>query len=386
MSDRLFWAIVATSVLVRFGLAWFTAGTNDMLVQQSRALGVEAGGVLWVYEADKEFNMPPMLGRMLYWILLVQRQLGVTYAFAYRFFEILADLGCIWLVSKLAPPDRVKLAVLAISPMLVLVSAFHGNHDPAMIFFLLLAVYMLTQERVLEAGFALGAAGAFKIVPILFVPAALISIKNWRSRFFFLISFGLMFAAMFVPEIWQNFPLIKKNIFDYKSMAEVWGYTRVGQISENLTGRGDFLMAFGTRFGRLLLLVSMTLAAYMSRNRGPFWIFASACTAFFVFTPGFGVQYLFWLAPFTVLLSLRHMVFLHAATGVFMVMTYHFWSDGQWYFANAADKPLWAPGSARFQLLAWFLTITAMVSLVLGRHFKHGVTSEPQKLSRAAKA
>ena len=51
-----------------------------------------------------------------------------------------------------------------------MVSGFHGNTDPVMVMFLVLAAHMCLKERPILAGLFLALSCQIKIVPLLFVP------------------------------------------------------------------------------------------------------------------------------------------------------------------------------------------------------------------------
>jgi len=63
--------------------------------------------------------------------------------------------------------------LLLASPTAILISAYHGNTDTAVAFFLLLTVWLATKERILSSGAAFGASLWVKLPGILALPALL---------------------------------------------------------------------------------------------------------------------------------------------------------------------------------------------------------------------
>src|SRR5262249_15968953 len=132
-------------------------------------------GAKLLYEKDSEFNHPPFILHWLSAIRWLWLATGFRPWFLVRLPLILADLGSLFLVARLlrpalaAPGRRFTLLLVAAAPASILVSGFHGNNDPVMIFFLLLSLVLL--ERPAPdwlAGAALGMAVNMKVVPLAF--------------------------------------------------------------------------------------------------------------------------------------------------------------------------------------------------------------------------
>ena len=62
------------------------------------------------------------------------------------------------------------LALFAVSPVSLMVSGFHGNTDPVMVMFLVLAAYMCLRNKPVLSGLFLALSCQIKIVPLLLVP------------------------------------------------------------------------------------------------------------------------------------------------------------------------------------------------------------------------
>src|SRR6185369_3023495 len=99
---------------------------------------------------------------------------------------------------------RTKLALVAAAPVSVMVSGFHGNTDPVMIFLALVSVLLLVKERpTWAAGLAMGASLCVKVVPIVFWPALLLWISGWRKRLEYFGAAALLFVALSSPVLFQ---------------------------------------------------------------------------------------------------------------------------------------------------------------------------------------
>src|SRR2546425_31317 len=80
----------------------------------------------------------------------------------------------------------VATACYWLSPAAILISAYHGNTDTAVAFFLLLSVWLATKQRIVSSGTALGASLWVKLPGILALPSLLILFRRWRLRGIFL--------------------------------------------------------------------------------------------------------------------------------------------------------------------------------------------------------
>jgi uncharacterized membrane protein len=90
------------------------------------------------------------------------------------------------------------LLLFAICPTSILISGFHGNTDPVMIFFVLLSIYFIERlSAAWLAGLAFGMALNIKIVPIILIPAIFFYLGRKRVMRFFGFAFGIGFLVRF---------------------------------------------------------------------------------------------------------------------------------------------------------------------------------------------
>src|SRR5947209_15817865 len=148
------WIILAASLAfaVKFWLALETDGTIDVPGYQDhlnnfREFGVGAYHVVGKF--GNPFNITPFNIRLLSLFDYLANITGVPFRFWLRFPCLLADAGSLFLVCRILESSRrmkaetSALVLMALSPVSILISGFHGNFDPEMIFFVVLAVYLL---------------------------------------------------------------------------------------------------------------------------------------------------------------------------------------------------------------------------------------------------
>jgi Gpi18-like mannosyltransferase len=184
------WVACGLVVLVaKLAFALNTIGTNDVVTWHRFADTIADHNPLWLYHADPLFNHPPFMTRVLPVLRWLSSHTPFGFPLWIRLPAILADFGSLWRVALILQPNTRLLVLLAICPVSILVSGFHGNTDAVMVFFILLAIYLLDKRKWLLAGaVAFGMAACIKVAAIALVPAFL---------------FYLSPARRFRPRLWR---------------------------------------------------------------------------------------------------------------------------------------------------------------------------------------
>ena len=147
------------------------------------AQGVRDFGPVGIYGHHFEvslYNHGPLAGWFLLAINWLLDHHVTSFPFLIRLPACLADFVTALLVFELvrlvrSPRDAAVAAVLvAWSPVLFVISGFHGNTDPVFVMFALLSVYLLVVRGwALAAGVAFGIAVSIKLVPVVLAPLLL---------------------------------------------------------------------------------------------------------------------------------------------------------------------------------------------------------------------
>ena len=102
-----------------------------------------------------------------------------------------------------SPRDAAVAAVLVVwSPVLFVISGFHGNTDPVFVMFALLSVYLLVVRGwALAAGVAFGIAVSIKLVPVVLVPLLVVVLVRlgWRRVGAFAGGGAIVFVLLWLP-------------------------------------------------------------------------------------------------------------------------------------------------------------------------------------------
>lgn len=363
---KLLITLAAVLVLcVKFYLALKTNGSLDVPGFEDWRDKVQQFGVLGTYHQVGKFNNPfnhtPFIAHLLNTIDFFTAITHLPFKFWLRIPAILADLGSLLLVAKIFGASNLKiepmaLMLLAICPISIFVSGFHGQVDPVMVFFLLLSLYIIEKRQSSWlAGIAFGISMSTKVVPIIFAPVIFLYLRQMRDRLQFFISAGLCFVGASSPYILQEPITMLKAMFGYGSIYGAWGWTRIlvwtsrsqpyvnGNIYHLTT---EHLVI--AKVGRDLLLSAICVASFLlSRlnNRPPIFVQCGIVAFLFMFlTPGYGIQYQSWLVPWTVALGLRPLIFHYAVAGIYLFAEYLCWARWDSFPAICAPYKLWILG------------------------------------------
>jgi hypothetical protein len=341
---------------LKIALALNTYGTNDVIFWEGNLAKIRLEGGLALYRNGVQifrdgalyhtepFNQPPFMIHLLRLWGWVADASGLPLRFWLRFTSALADIGSLVLVARILTRlpglkrQHPALLLVALSPVSIMVSGFHGNTDAVMIFWTLLSIDLLESGRPeWLAGAALGMAMNIKVVPAVLAPAAIFYLSPTRRRIEFALGAGAIFLACSLPVLAQDPRLVLDRVFGYNSLPKHWGLSRLLHVVT--LGNAAWLDAGYQSVGKLAALAAVLAAAIRMNLRSkkpPLFLQWGFLLFLFLFcTPGFGVQYLAWLVPWGAALSGRAILLYYAASSLFLFEVYTYWSRGlPWYLAD----------------------------------------------------
>jgi hypothetical protein len=296
--------------VARVGFALLARGTNDVETWARFAMQIAKHGVLYQYVHDAGFNHPPLMGWLARSILALSEATGIRFTFLFKLPMIAADLGTgallahAFLLRSGRRQGALAFALYGWSPISFLVSAHHGNTD-CLCAMLVLASVVLSEchHARFAAGVVMGAAINVKLIPIFCVPALLFSPqRSFREYARFLLGLSLG-AIPFVPVLIEAFAEFCRNALAYNSNRDNWGipyFLRLMSLHPRFAPFAvPWLEAYG-EIGRGLILFSViaTPLVFGPTGRLSAWsLTALSLALFLVIAPGFGVQYLVYVAP-----------------------------------------------------------------------------------------
>lgn len=367
-------------LMLKLVIAFNTFGSTDAVVFYTFAKALSKEGLEFTYQHSILFNHPPLTAHYLQLIFYLDHQAffrasGLTFPVLLRLPGILADFVVLLVlleISKKHAEIRIPtwaLALFALSPVSLMVSGFHGNTDPVMVMFLVLAASMCLKNKPALSGLFLALSCQIKIVPLLFVPIFFFFWYHRRAIVSFLLPLAFASLALWWEPLLKFPALFAKNVLSYSGFWGIWGIT----YWLRLTGLPEFkvvnffhlplLERVVITILKLVIITAVLLIAWRRRKLSGERFFDSLAYAwiiFFVFAPSVSAQYLIWLAPFVLVLSPVFYGWLAASSSLFLFFFYNVTAGGfPWYFAMSTDKlnSVWTPWS----LWPWAVLVTGLI-------------------------
>ncbi len=339
----------ATPVLViKLVIAATTFGTNDIVHWGDFLLGVRQAGPVGIYAltfpANNSFyNHPPLVGYLLYFVDLVQ-DAGVPYRFTIRAISSLADVGTALVVFELlrrrmsTTRARTAAVLVAVSPILVMVSGFHGNTDPIFVFLVFLAVLLLVDlRRPGLGGAAIALAIGIKIVPMVVVPILAVYLFRHDRRHLWkgVLGFAVTFALTWGPALALQFGAVRRDVIGYSGVGySPWGIEQIG----HWLGDPSWVATFAGSGRSLVVVICVVVPAVAVWRRSDVVVPAVAWSliGFLALAPTWGAQYMVWPVAACYLIGIGWGTVYNVTGGVVLFMVYDRWSGGlPWYRARA---------------------------------------------------
>src|SRR5882762_4365036 len=371
-------ALALVALTLKLAIAYNTIGTNDVVFFYGFAKVLSEHGLEWTYQHSRYFNHPPLTAYYLRGIFALTEQpwcqdLGIHFPFLLRLPGIIADFLVVLVLLRMTKTDlRIPtwaLALFALSPVSLMVSGFHGNTDPVMVMFLVLASFFCLREKSVWCGLFLALSCQIKIIPLLLLPIFFFFWLARRRAVSFSLPFVLVSLVLWAEPLLKFPALFVKNVLSYGSFWGIWGIT----YWLRLTNLAMFRMvtfyhfppmqSFVATLLKLIIIAAVLMIAWRRRNLGERALLDSLAYAwivFFVFAPGVCAQYMVWLAPFVLVLSPVFYGWLAASSSLFLFFFYNVAAgEFPWYGALSTSNlyTVWTPWS----LWPWAVLIAGLI-------------------------
>jgi hypothetical protein len=373
------------ALMLKLVIAFNTVGTNDAVAFYQFGKALNENGLEWTYRHNIYFNHPPLIAYYLRGIYLLTEQrwcqdLGIHFPFLLRLPGIIADFLVVLILLRLTKMElhipTWALALFALSPVSLMVSGFHGNTDPVMVMFLMLASLCCLRGKSVWCALFAAFSCEIKIISLLLLPIFFFFwMSRNRARSFSLAFLSGSFAFWAEPLL--KFPtLFTRNVLLYGGYWGLWGITywlRVTNLAmfkmEVAFYDTSSMEALVALVLKLVIIVTVLLIAWRRRNlggRAPIDTVAYAWIVFFVFAPAVCAQYLVWLAPFALVLCPAFYGWVVASSSIFLFFFYNINAGGlPWYsvISNGLHGD-WAPWS----LWPWAVFVASLIIFVKNAH------------------
>jgi hypothetical protein len=148
---------------------------------------------------------------------------------------------------------------------------------------------------------------------VLAIPALLFFIPNWRKRFQFLLIAGVVALATYVPALFQDLPIVWKNVFGYRAQilnttagVPAWGprilLFSVIAAPQNWPTRLHAPIVLFLANSWLIALALALMVTWLRRFKRSVPELCATIAGIYIivlaFSDGFSFQYLAWSLPF----------------------------------------------------------------------------------------
>jgi 4-amino-4-deoxy-L-arabinose transferase-like glycosyltransferase len=329
-------AIAAGGLGARLAFSLTSFGTNDVTYFRWFARTVRAIGPVSIYHVhfNPPYNHPPLVGWMLAFVNWMTDR-GLSFPFALRLFPIIADLGATLLVIRIVRPrkgDRSALlagALVAFSPVLILVSGVHGNFDTVFCALLLLSLFLMVDKQwPVWAGVVGAIAVGVKLVPIVAIPVVALSLGRRRATLRYAAAFTIASTAIWVPALAREPHGIIKHVLGYRGQYAHWGFAELATlagVSRHALHSVQGIMAWcASGFA----IVAGVWYLSRTRYRSPYAGAALSLTILLFLLPAWGSQYMSWPTALVFFIGTGLGASYSLAAGSFLLVIYAKWSVG----------------------------------------------------------
>jgi hypothetical protein len=358
-----FWTAMLIGAALRIYCFTFTNGTGDMDDWEDHAQQVRDRGLIGYYHANSFANHPPFISKVGALILQIATATGIPFRILFRAPFALLDAGNAFLLFSLLPENRWRFLATAcywLSPAAILISAYHGNTDTAVAFFLFLTVLLATKQQILSSGAAFGASLWVKLPGVLALPALLILFRHWRLRALFLLAAVVTALSTYLPALIHDYKVVYANVFGYRGLilqtatgVPLWGpsvllFSTVAPIQawpENYLRPALFLLERSW----YIAIAAILLLCWLRRNRAsPREVCATIGMAYavlFGFSDYWAFQYFAWALPFWFFLRPWFSIPAVSLTSVYLYALHwtfcgNGWLLGKWDFLGHQNLPV----------------------------------------------
>lgn len=378
-----FWCVLVLGLAIRLYLVLFTQGTKDVQIWQQHARDVCDYGLIAYYHGDPSANHPPFITEVEAFLLRISDSTGVPFRILLRAPFALLDLGTTLLLLLILGGCRwrwVAAAAYWLNPISIIFSAYHGNTDSAVAFFLMLCVWLLSRNKSIAAAMALGISLWIKLPVIAAIPALAFFIPTWSRRLQFLAIAGVIGLATYVPALVLDPAIIWKNVFGYRAPllgtsagVASWGPVLIFSIvpaeilPESITGPLTTVITNGWLISLAIIVILVWLRRSLRQVSEVCATIAVGYIILLAFSFGFAFQYFAWSLPFWFFLPRWFLISAILLVSAYVYGLYAYlcgnpWLVGLWDFGG---HPLWPAPIIALRNAAYLFFWVAAIWLVV---------------------
>lgn len=369
--------ILLAGLFARLIIVLVSDGSNDIRTWEHFASTVLDEGIASAYQKHPACNHPPLTLWLAGALLHVSTATGIRFSILFKIPSLAAEVLTMLLLLRMSTiflPSRYArwtLGAYALSPLPMLVSAFHGNTDALCSSGALLALYFMYRKQAACSGLCLATAMNVKLIPSLLAPflglsCARSSGPGMRALMVYSGAIGIGLSPLLMMHF--HTPDFFARVVQYPVTPDRWGIMyflselqrfEIGQVC-----LGDLQSAYRL-YGRYVVLciagVVGLLAPFVARNRLRHLAAMIACI-FCVAAPGWGIQYLLYPLPFLLLSSPRLGLGYAVSGGMFAVFLYGSFLVPTFPFSTFHNQKL-SGAMGVFGALVWAYLLLCLVRI-----------------------
>jgi len=282
--------IFIITILLYLGMIYISASLSNYDVQSCKIIGELTLSGKSVYPTPANIRNPylPLFLYLEAGTLFLSNITSIPQMVLMKFFYIFFHLLSVYCAYILSKKNRKVTLFYAINPISLLITAYHGQFDIMPLSLILFSIILIQKKRYPLLLILLGCAVTLKTWPILFIVPFL---RRIQKKYWYILLIPPTFFVIFYSFLFHSSLLsIARVLLTYQGVSGIWG---LGMALSFMSSSKLFLFIYKLFFVFGLLLFSIkqkktTLIEEVSR----------LILFFFIFTPGFGLQWFLWLVPF----------------------------------------------------------------------------------------
>jgi len=309
--NRLYF-ILLIILIIKLFISLLVYGSNDVYFWAKCSIAVDLSNNFNLYDIIY-INLLPIIPIISYLIYKISILLNIPFHFLIKLPSIISDLIIFkiifnWSINENKNIDEaISLSLIWLFiPISNMITSIHGQFDPVVICLSLYSTYILKfqPQKYKISAILLGTAITFKTYAIIFLPILLMELKERKKILYYtLLTFIIPFIIT-LPFFIKTPQAILNNVIGYSSRFGQWGYILLLEIiSKNIQLNISYIKDFLIKYGKFITLFVMTIYILWIRNKEINIIkkITILILIFYVFTAGFGLQYLMWIIPFAII-------------------------------------------------------------------------------------
>lgn len=372
MRDKPFVVVMLAALALRLVLAYASPGASyDIESYRLQANAVWAGQNIYV--ATFRHPYPPL---WMYWpaaSLALSTATALPFHFWVKVPALLADLGIGWLIFAWPAGDvnerRRRAMGYLFNPVVLIISAMHGQFDAVVIAGVLLAARWRVERKLIRSALSLSVAVALKGFPVLLLPVFLIGLSSWGQAIGYAALTASVLVTISVPYLAVSGQRLLGIMLNYNSTSDhSYGYVlrelRINEVAvtepiwKSLRASSRWLQGAAT-----LGVAALSWWRKWPLERRIAVMFAAT----YAVSPGLASQQMLWLIPFLILSGPPRALLIYTVVSTAtLVLFYGRYFPEMLFMPAAWSGP--AIDSGRLIVSAgWWLTVAVVLGALLTR-------------------